>query len=286
MTIVNPGPWVNPEVIESEPWKTQTGPIKFIEFPVRNPAMSRRAFQLYWQKHHSPHVMNLTAFSQFIRKYSSGHIYPEPITGVPEHYAQTTPYEGASELWLDSIGEIGKWFDQPVYEERIHPDEQRFLSQGGEAAFILAKEERLYDPDPDEPESLKTKVYVLVRQQPGQDRDAFHCAVSQHGQLILEQRGLREHLEKLVINHKLCEPHPQGMELSDIGSILELWFKDLATARKFFAREEYLTQILPNEHACFDINTIQVLVTKMRVIHDEYSFQPTTTQPMSFHWND
>jgi len=73
MTIVNPGPWVDYEAVEAEVWKSQLGIIKLIEFPVRNPKMSRRAFHLYWQKHHSPHVMNLTSFAQFIRKYNSGH---------------------------------------------------------------------------------------------------------------------------------------------------------------------------------------------------------------------
>ena len=51
MTIVNPGPWVDYEAVEAEVWKSQLGIIKLIEFPVRNPKMSRRAFHLYWQKH-------------------------------------------------------------------------------------------------------------------------------------------------------------------------------------------------------------------------------------------
>ena len=284
MTTVNPGPWVNPEDVEAEPWTTQNGPIKFVEFPVRNSEMSRRSFQLYWQKHHSPHVMNLTAFAQFIRKYNSAHVYPLATKGLPTHYRQNTPFEGASELWLDSLDEVSRWFGQPIYEELIHPDEQRFLSQEGLGEFILAKEERLYEPDPDMAENLKTKVYVLVNRLTGQNYDDFHAAASKHGQLILEQVSLKEHLDKLTISHKLSDPYPEGFELADIDAVIEFMFNDVATAQKFFAEREYVTTILPSEKENFDLSNTRVVVAKMRVVHDEFSFQPSVTQPMPFNW--
>jgi len=284
METVNPGPWVNPEIIESEPWKTQDGIIKFVEFPVRNSEMSRRAFQLYWQKHHSPHVMNLTSFAQFIRKYNSAHIYPEVILGLPEHYQQNTPFEGASELWLDSLEQMSSGFGQPIYEELIYPDEQRFLAQDGQGEFILAKEERLYEPDPDVDENLKTKVYVLVKRLTGKNYADFHTAISKHGQLIVEQHSLRAHLNKLTISHKLIDPCPEGFELADIDAVIELMFNDVSTAQKFFTQREYVGKILPSEKENFDISNTRVIVAKIRVVHDEFSFQPSVTQPMPFNW--
>jgi hypothetical protein len=74
----NPGPWVDPERREAQPWLTHDGIVKFFEFPVRIPTMSHRAFHLYWQRHHSPNVMNVTGFAQFMRKYNSGHRFPRP----------------------------------------------------------------------------------------------------------------------------------------------------------------------------------------------------------------
>ncbi len=284
MKIVNPGPWVNSEIIETDPWLTQQGPIKFIEFPVRSRQMSRRAFQLYWQKHHSPHVMNLTTFAQFIRKYNSGHIYPEAVFGLPEYYHQDMLFEGASELWLDSLDEIGSWFEQPVYEELIHPDELRFLSQEGDGKFLLAKEEPLYVPDLDMVESNKTKVYLLIKRQIGQSYDDFHRAASNHGKLILEQKSLTRYIDKLVVSHKFREPYPEGFELNDIEAVVELWFSDIEKLQLFFSESVFLEKITRSEKENFDHAEIGALVAKMRVVHDEYSFQPSTTQPLPFCW--
>jgi hypothetical protein len=282
---VNPGPWVNPETVELEPWRTQHGSIKLVEFPVRNPNMSRRAFHLYWQKHHSPHVMNLTAFSQFIRKYNSAHIYPIAIPGLPVHYDQDTQFEGASELWLDSLDEIGCWFSQSIYNELISHDEQRFLDQNGSGEFILAKEERIYDPEPDLIESLKTKVYILVKRQNNQNYNEFHSSISRHGQLIIEQPSLKAHLVKLSISHKLADPIPEGFELADVDAIIELLFDDVAAAKCFFADPAFTAKILPSENESFDTAFTRALVAKIRVVHDEFSFQPSVTQPMPFSWD-
>ena len=81
--------------------------------------MSRRAFHLYWQRHHSPHVMNATPFSQFMRKYMTGHVYPEDIIGLPIHFARTPQFEGAGEVWINGVEEAAKWLSNPLYAELL-----------------------------------------------------------------------------------------------------------------------------------------------------------------------
>lgn len=285
MTTVSPGPWVDYEKTEAEPWLTHNGIVKFFEFPVPIKEMSPRAFHLYWQKHHSPNVMNVTAFAQYMRKYNSGHAYPEKISDLPEHYDQNTPFEGAAEVWLNSLDEVGDWLGHPLYAELIQPDEPRFISQDGDCEIIVTKEERLYEPAVDMVESLKTKVYLLTTRKQGEDYDDFHSAASAHGKLILEQASLKKHLDKLVISHKLREPLPlDGFELDNIDAVYELWFADIAAMQAFFSESDYAATILPNEENIFDVDYIRTVVAKMRVVHDEFSFQPSTTQPMPFHW--
>jgi len=285
MTAVNPGPWVDPEKTEAEPWRTHTGIVKFFEFPVPIKTMSPRAFQLYWQKHHSPNVMNVTPFAQYMRKYNTGHTYPEAITGLPAHYNQNTPFAGAAEVWVNSLDEVGNWLGHPLYEELIQPDEPRFISQEGDCEIIVAKEERLYEPELDMVENLKTKVYLLCTRKPGMDYNTFHGAASHHGTSILEQSTLRQHLQKLIISHTLREPLPlEGFEFDNIDAVFELWFDDILALQAFFAEPVYRERILPNEGELFDSTTLRAVVAKMRVVHDEFSFQPSTTQPLPFYW--
>lgn len=282
MTFANPGPWVDPEKVEREPWRTQGGIVKFIEFPVRIPSMSRRAFHLYWQKHHSTNVMNITAFAQFMRKYNSGHRYPETPPGLPAHYDAVTPFEGAAEVWLNSLGEVGDWLGNPLYEQLIRPDELRFISQEGAVEIVVGKEERLFEPDPDWPENLKTKVYLIVRQGEGADYDDFHADLSRHCRTLLESAPLTQHLEKLVVTHRLRDPLPEGMVLHDIDAVIELWFDDAGAMARFFAERDY-RDVAARERDLFT-GGVRAVAAKMRVVHDEFSFQPSTMQPLAFAW--
>ena len=279
------GPWVNPETVDERPWETQSGIVKFFEFAVPKEGMSPRAFHIYWQKHHSPNAMNVTVFAQFMRKYNSSHRYPGTIEGIPARYKQGGPLEGAAEVWLNSVHQIGEWLGMPEYANLIQPDEPRFLSENGEIEFIIAKEERLYETDPDMHENLLTKVYLLMRRDQKLERNAFHALASAHGRDLLKCASLVRHLRKFVVSHKLLDPLPmEGFEASDIDAVFELWFDDIAAAQRFFAEPDYDALIVPREAGIFDEQASRAIVAKMRVVHDEFSFQPSTTQPMPFSW--
>lgn len=283
MSYKNPGPWVDPERVEAEPWKTHGGIVKFFEFPVPITGMSPRAFHLYWQKHHSPHAMHVTAFSQFMRKYNSTHKYPGDPVQFPERYAPMQRAEGAAEVWVNSLSEVGDWLGNPLYPELIQPDEPRFIAQDGSAEVIIAKEERHHKADPDLVENLKTKVYLLGRRPAGADYDTFHAAASAHARRIHEHPALGRHLIQFVVSHKLREPLPlEGMAFADIDVVFELWFDGVASANAFFAEPQ--DPIAEQEAELFGGQPLRALAVRVRVVHDEFSFQPSTTQPLPFSW--
>lgn len=285
MAFPDPGSWVDPEVSNPEPWKTQGGIVKFMEFVVPIPEMSHRAFHLYWQKHHSPNVMNVTVFAQFMRKYNSGHRYPATVPYLPDRYLQDVPLQGAAEVWLNAIDKVGEWLGLPEYAGIIQPDEPRFISQDGRVEVVITKEERLFETDPDLQENGLTKVYLLTRREQGVDYDSFHFAASAFGRKILLHPNLLRHLRKLVISHKLREPLPmEGFRMSEIDAVFELWFDDLAGVQRFFSEPDFENQITRAEAGVFDTSSLRAVVAKMRVVHDEFSFQPSTTQPLPFRW--
>lgn len=285
MTYPDPGAWVNPEVTEPAPWRTRSGIVKFFEFVVPIPEMSPRAFHIYWQKHHSPNVMNVTVFAQFMRKYNSSHRYPDHVQAVPDRYSQTGPHQGAAEVWLNSIFKVGEWLGLPEYENLIRPDEPRFISQAGAVEVLIAKEERVFETDPDMAENNMTKVYLLMRRRPGLDREVFHEGASAHAGSIVSRPALSRHLRKLVISHRLEDPLPlEGFSPADIDAVFEFWFDDLAGAARFFSEADYSETVIPAEDALFDTSAMRALAARMRVVHDEFSFQPSTTQPLPFSW--
>lgn len=281
-----PGPWVDPEALDPTPWSNQDGIIKFIEFPVRIAEMSQRAFHLHWQRHHSPHVMNVTSFSRFIRKYNTGHVYPRKVEGLPAHYRQTTPFEGAAEVWINRLSEVGTWLSHPLYAQLIQPDETRFIRQDGSVEVVLVKEERLYEPDPDLCETGLTKLHLLMKRRPGLARPAFHEGLSALGGHLLAQASLRSRLRKLVISHRLADPLPEGVPMADIDAVLELWFNDRQEIERFYADPAYTDAVGAREKPLVGDSGIRALAVRMHVVHDEMSFQPSTTQPMLYRWEE
>lgn len=286
MSLSSPGPWVDYDAIEDTPWTSNDGIVKFIEFPVRIQAMSRRGFHLYWQRHHSPHVMNATAFSQFMRKYTTSHVYPVDVTGLPAHFTQVPQFEGAAEVWVNSVEAAAGWLSHPLYAELIQPDEPRFIDQGGGVEVLLAKEQRLYESGLDMTETGLTKLFVLTRRKTGLAHDAFNQAAGDYGRAILEQPSLRRLLKKLVVSHRLRDPYPNWMPPADIDAVVEMWFTGKADLRAFFDAPIYAQKVRPTESDVFDIAAIRALVAKLHVVHDEFSFQPSTMQPIPFDWDD
>jgi hypothetical protein len=260
--------------------------VKFIEFPVRIEGMSRRTFHLYWTRHHSPHVMNATPFSQYIRKYSTSHVYPQPAEGLPAHYRHDTPFEGAAEIWINSLDDVGHWMGHPIYAELIQPDELRFIRQDGSVEVIIAKEETLYEPRRDMTETGMTKACLLVSRRPGMDHDAFHEAASAYGKLILERPALGSRLRALTVSHKLREPALEGFIPADIDAVFELWFGSRQDIVEFFADASFEEALRHHERQYFDVARMRAVVGRMLVIHDELSFQPSTMQPLALLWDD
>lgn len=282
-----PGPWVDPEKREARPWLSHDGIVKFLEFPVRIEAMSHRAFHLYWQRHHSPNVMNVTGFAQFMRKYNSGHRFPEATLGLPAHYQQDMVLEGAAEVWVNSWREVASWLGHPLYAELVQPDEPRFIAQDGRVVMMVGKEEVVHEPDPDLIENGRVKLYVLLARKPGMDADSFHTALSNHCKAVASRTALTPALRKLVVTHRLADPTPLDfLPATWVDAVVEYWFDRRADVSTFLATRDMREDFLPAEQAFSDATQTRAVVVRMRVVHDEFSFQPSTTQPLPFSWSE
>jgi len=265
-----------------EPWMHARGMVKFLEFPVRVPQMSRREFHLYWQRHHSPHVMNTTPFSQFMRKYLTAHAGIDVVAGLPEHVQAAVQFEGAAEVSVDSVEEALQWLSHPLYTELIQPDELRFIDQGGAVEVLMVKEQCLHNPDRDLIENNLTKLYVLGARRAGLDRNSFHRAVSEVGRAIVDQPALSGLLRRFAVSHRLCDPYPDWLPPSRIDAVLEFWFQKPEQVQRFFAEPAYQSRVRPIELDAFDCTSFRAVSGRLHVVHDELSFQPTTMQPLPF----
>ena len=266
------------------PWADRRGTIKFIELAVPAPHLSRQQFHLYWQRHHSPHVMNCTAFSRFMRKYVTTHALAGAVDVVPAHYVVASPFEGVAEVWLDSLDEAIKWLSHPIYSELIQPDEMRFIDQTGKVEIFIAREEYILRPAAGMPETGRVKVHAIYRRRDGLAPAQFHAQLSQAAHAATRDPVFASRLRQLVISHRLPDPQPDGLPIAPIDAVAELWFDSLADARDFFTSPEYVDTLGRAEMSLSAGGVARSVVAMAHVVHDEYSFQPTVTQPHSFPW--
>jgi hypothetical protein len=285
MTQSVPGPWVDHEAQQEAPWLTQDGIIKFIEFPVRKPALSRRAFHLYWQRHHSPHVMSTSAFSQFMRKYVTGHVYVRDEPELPAALQGVPHFEGVGQVWLNSLDDAGAWLGHPSYAELIAPDEANFIDPAGGGEVLIAREHRVYDTDPDLIETGMTKLHVLTQRAAHLGRADFAAAASRYATTLLATPALKQRLRRLVVSHRLADPYPDWLPPTGIDAVIEFWFDGREQLQQFLADPAYAADAPFERAGIFDTASLRAIVTRQYVVHDEFSFQPSSRSPRSFIWD-
>jgi hypothetical protein len=272
-----PGPWRDPDAADPEPWTHAAGPLKLFELVARRPEMSARAFHLYWQRHHSPHVMNCTAFAQFIRKYTSVH---RREGGDYPGEAATLEFDGAAEVCLDSVEDLGRWLSHPLYPVLIQPDEMRFLDLE-RLELSLLREQRVHWPEPDFAEGGHLKVLSILSRRPGLEREAFHRRLAALARALAADADVRALLPRIVVSHRLCDPVPEGFPMGDIDAVVELWCRSDEQLRAFRATPAWL-EYQGAESELVRPGGVRSLVGTVHVVHDELSFQPSLTHPLPF----
>ncbi len=101
--------------------------IKFTILLRKRPDMSHEAFVAYHKTQHAPLFMSLPEVRQYVRRYVQGHNVPLHLPGLPP-----PAYDGTTELWFDTVEDIGKVFEAPR-------DEAKFLDLAGCGFLVLAE---------------------------------------------------------------------------------------------------------------------------------------------------
>ena len=97
--------------------------VKLIVVVKRRPDMSPEAFHEYWRATHAELVKSIPAAARYIRRYVQCHTIPAAYEDDED-----VAYDGAVELWFDSVGDQQAFFSDPDYLRVVQPDESRFAA--------------------------------------------------------------------------------------------------------------------------------------------------------------
>ncbi|TDN69990.1 EthD domain-containing protein [Paraburkholderia sp. BL10I2N1] len=110
--------------------------VKLIIAVKRKPDMTIEAFRRHLSVTHADLVRNCPATAKFVRKYVqsyalwNGDALEEPA------------FDGAAELWFDSIDDKDRFFADPDYLDGVRPDEIRFADMS-RTVFFLTEENQV-----------------------------------------------------------------------------------------------------------------------------------------------
>ena len=100
----------------------------------RKPSLTREEFIDHHRNRHAALFMSVPAVRETVRRYVQQHAIDAIPPGMPP-----TKYDGITELWFDDVGALARCFSDPVYLERIRPDEESFLDLGA-CDFVVSTE--------------------------------------------------------------------------------------------------------------------------------------------------
>ena len=112
--------------------------IKLIVAVRKRPDLSAEEFQDHWRTRHADLVRKSPATAKYIRKYVQCH------TMLDQYQKGEVAFDGAAELWFDSVADMEAFYSDPDYLKEVQPDESRFADMK-ETVFFVAEEELVFD---------------------------------------------------------------------------------------------------------------------------------------------
>lgn len=96
--------------------------IKFTILLKRKPSLTQTEFVDHHRGVHADLFMSIPVVTETVRRYVQQHAIDVTLPGMPP-----LKYDGVTELWFDDVAALGRCFSDPVYLEKVRPDEEAFL---------------------------------------------------------------------------------------------------------------------------------------------------------------
>ncbi len=108
------------------------------------------------------------------------------------------------------------------------------------------------------------KFSFLIQRLPGMSFESFvDYHKHKHAPLFSSIPETQQYVRKYIITHAVAAP---GFPKPLYDGITEIWFDSLDDFHRFFATENYLTKVHPDESNFIDLSNVVVMVTTETII--------------------
>jgi hypothetical protein len=117
--------------------KAGTAPIKGTFLSKRKPGTSVAEYQSYWRNQHAEIIQAQKDFFSFVRAYVQNHFVEGSYRSLDgEPIEQDDAFDGAPQMWFDSVEDIYSAFKTEGYTRHIRADEHKLVKVGFSQSFI------------------------------------------------------------------------------------------------------------------------------------------------------
>ena len=122
--------------------KPGSAPVKGTFLSKRKPGTSVAEYQSYWRNQHAEIIQAQHDFFSFVRAYVQNHFVDGSYRSFEgEPVGQDDAFDGAPQMWFDSVDDIYSAFKTEGYTRHIRADEQKLVKVGFSQSFIAREHE-------------------------------------------------------------------------------------------------------------------------------------------------
>jgi len=236
--------------------------IKIVMLLVRKPGMSREAFREHWLNVHGPLVMSIPGIKRHVVKYVQCHTLDD---WFPFLVGDGPLYDGAAEIWCNSLEEVQAMFAEPSVQEQVYPDELEFLDM--DRFVLLLLEEHLVYERPGSKIHGGIKLFELPVRKQGLTRKQCHDHwLNVHGPAVLNSPEMIAPMRRYVQSHSLEEPI-EGIPPMAYDGLAELWFDSREGLTESFGNQ-YMQRVQTDEANFADLDKCTAFAAEEYVIYE------------------
>jgi uncharacterized protein (TIGR02118 family) len=164
----------------------------------RKPGWSVDEFLCHYKERHAPLVAGIAGFTRHCRQYAQNYpAFESPWTQLEPHLAR----DALSEMWFDSLEEMGATYEAPDYLDRARTDEHRFADFGSALVYVCEEHEISHPTEANERDKQwahlpLVKLFVFYSAP-----TASNAAVWQTARIHVEPEKLQPANARLVRGH-------------------------------------------------------------------------------------
>ena len=240
--------------------------IKVVELLVRKPGMTRPEFHEYWRNVHGPLVMSIPEIKRHNVKYVQSHTRAEwhPFLAGSEPL-----YDGAAEIWLDSLESALALFAEPAFADLVVPDEEQFLDRAKTEILVLT--EHLVYQRPGAPVHGGVKLFeVPVRAQAMTRAECHRYWQDVHGAMVLDTPAMVLNMRRYSQSHTVDDALVPMLPPMRYDGLAELWFDTDDDLSACFG-PEYLATVHLDESTFVDLAQATAFLATEHIIYERHA---------------